>query len=133
MIQHLEEKRAAGWGPHTKISKEEAVLIITSSSFQPDDVIGFNQNQAARLGLELGCTVSVAPTDTGKLQQHYAYSCQKFDICFYFFCAGRDNPTTGKLVALAYNEIVLEVQGKNAPTCVRCHFPILMYNIKKID
>jgi hypothetical protein len=66
MTEYLQEKRRAGWGPHTELSKEEAASIITSSSFQPYDVVGFDEEQASRLGIELGCTVSVTPTDSGR-------------------------------------------------------------------
>jgi hypothetical protein len=66
MTQYLQDKRKAGWAPRTKISKEEAASIITSSPFQPYDTVGFDQVQAAKMGLELGCMVSVTPTDTGK-------------------------------------------------------------------
>jgi hypothetical protein len=76
MAQYLQEKRATGWGARTELSKEEAVSIITSSSSQPDGIVGFDQDQAARLGIELGCIVSVAPIDSGKLCSQNKYYLQ---------------------------------------------------------
>ncbi|KAF5331708.1 hypothetical protein D9611_007708 [Ephemerocybe angulata] len=94
-------------GPPPKISGAEAGKIIASSDYESYSVVGFDTEEAQRLRLQLGDTVRIAPTDTGK-----------------------NHPTTGKLVALNLEEVVLEIQGKNG--VLRCHFPRLGYSIAPV-
>jgi hypothetical protein len=106
--------------PPTPLSGQDAAQAICSSAF--DDYVGFDLVDAGRLGIELGQTVSVAPSDTGK-----------FALCFlpheiFTHATGRNHPTTGKLVGLNGEECVLEVQGSSGSP-VRCHFPRLNFNM----
>lgn len=44
---------------------EQAAQLITSSAHEPDDAIGFDQEDAARYGLQLCDVVAIAPVDSG--------------------------------------------------------------------
>lgn len=51
----------------SKISGEEAAKSVLSSSHEnAESVIGFDEVEGRRLGVKVGDTVGVAPTDTGK-------------------------------------------------------------------
>ncbi|TEB30237.1 hypothetical protein FA13DRAFT_1734066 [Coprinellus micaceus] len=94
-------------GTIVALSGEVAGNDITSSSHEPDAVVGFDAQEAQRLKVQFGDVVQVAPEDTG-----------------------RNYPTVGKLVALSLEEVVLEVQAKDGK--IRCHFPRLGYSIRAV-
>ncbi|KAF4620067.1 hypothetical protein D9613_005226 [Agrocybe pediades] len=88
-----------------KIDGQAAAEKIVSSAHESYGVVGFDKLEATRLGISLGDNVQVAPEDSG-----------------------RNYPTTGKLVALNREEIVLEVNGSKG--LVRCHFPRLSFFVR---
>ncbi|PPQ72196.1 hypothetical protein CVT26_006927 [Gymnopilus dilepis] len=94
-----------GQPPPIKLHGEEAATKIASSTHESYGVVGFDVRDASRLGFAVGDTVQVAPVDTGK-----------------------NKPTTGKLVALSREQIVLEVRGSKG--LIRCHFPRLGFSAK---
>ncbi|CCL98450.1 uncharacterized protein FIBRA_00448 [Fibroporia radiculosa] len=104
MSAALDDLQKAKAAPFTRVPPEEAAKLI--ASFHPEDLsaVGFDAVEAMRLGVKLGDNVAVAPTDTGKV------------------------PTTGTLVALSREEVVIETQGSHA--IVHCHFPRLNYSVK---
>jgi len=92
------------FSPFEKISADAAAKTIVSA--QPEDlsVVGFLETEARRLGVKQGGTVSVIPTDNGRV------------------------PTVGKLLALNREEVVIETVGSAG--VVRCHFPRLGFSVK---
>ncbi|KAF7313758.1 Glutathione S-transferase [Mycena chlorophos] len=88
--------------PPQKINAADAAAIIAAASFEPVHVVGFDEREAARLGLKAGIQVSVTPDDSG-----------------------RAHPTVGKLIALSREEFVLEVKAAGGP--LHCHFPRVMF------
>ncbi|KAG2013703.1 hypothetical protein CC2G_010583 [Coprinopsis cinerea AmutBmut pab1-1] len=88
----------------TVINGAEAGNLVFSSPHEGYSIVGFDTTEAQRLGVKLNDVVSVTPDDTG-----------------------RSYPTTGKLVALSTEEVVLEIVAKKGT--VRCHFPRLGYVI----
>ncbi|KAH9852892.1 hypothetical protein C2E23DRAFT_824073 [Lenzites betulinus] len=87
------------------ISGADAANIITGSTLEDPKIIGFDETEAARLGLKQGEYVSVTPSDNGKV------------------------PTVGKLVSFNYEEVSVETQG-SAGKPVHCHFPRLHFVVK---
>jgi len=102
----LKHKEAAA-AIRSDISGDQAAKLIGSSSYEPYDVIGFDQIEAKRLGVQAGESVAVAPDDSG-----------------------RKHPTIGKLVALNREELVLETKGSTR-SLIRCHFPRLGFTVKR--
>ncbi|GLB33770.1 putative glutathione S-transferase, N-terminal domain [Lyophyllum shimeji] len=100
----IEGKRASQAAPQP-ITGDQAAATIMSSAFESYDVVGFDANEAGRLGLKLHDQVQIAPDDTGK-----------------------DYPTVGKLVAMNREEVVIEVQG--AERLLRCHFPQIGFTVR---
>jgi len=98
---HLERLKESQPAPG-KVTGTDAASIITSSSFEPLDVVGFDEREASRLGLKAGARVSITPDDSG-----------------------RDYPTLGTLVALNREEFVIEVKASGG--ILRCHFPRVMF------
>ncbi|KIL57905.1 hypothetical protein M378DRAFT_87284, partial [Amanita muscaria Koide BX008] len=84
---------------------DEAAASIVSSTYEPLDAIGFNEQEATRLGVKQDEVVLIAPTDTGT-----------------------KHPTTGKLVALNLLEMVIEIAAPKGN--IRCHFPRLYFAIR---
>ncbi|KAJ7512478.1 hypothetical protein B0H11DRAFT_2214273 [Mycena galericulata] len=100
-LEHLKQKQ-----PEVpKISGDDAAARIVAAAFEPYDVVGFDTREAARLGLNPGDQVSVAPDDSAR---NYA--------------------TVGKLVALNREEFVVETKGTTG--IVRCHFPRILFTAK---
>ncbi|TFY54960.1 hypothetical protein EVJ58_g8552 [Rhodofomes roseus] len=102
MSAFLESQKV--FAPFEKINADAAAKTIVSA--QPEDlsVVGFVEVEARRLDVKLGDTVSVAPKDTGRI------------------------PTTGKLLALNREEVVIETVGSAG--IVHCHFPRLGFSVK---
>ncbi|KAJ6500618.1 hypothetical protein C8R45DRAFT_1122839 [Mycena sanguinolenta] len=88
-----------------KITGKDAAARITAASFEPYDVVGFDEREGARLGLKTGDEVSITSDDTGR----------KFG-------------TVGKLVAMNKEEFVIETKGSAG--LVRCHFPRIMFTAR---
>jgi len=61
---HLEDLKKRSTVPQL-ISGTDAAKLIASSSYEPYDVVGFDQTEAKRLGLVAGQMVSMIPDDTG--------------------------------------------------------------------
>jgi len=90
----------------TDLSGADAAKLVTSSPFEPYDVVGFNAVEANRLGVQEGRLVTITPDDTGK-----------------------NHPTSGKLVGLSKEEFVIETRG-SLDAVIRCHFPRLGFTIR---
>ncbi|KAI0830217.1 hypothetical protein BC628DRAFT_1356943 [Trametes gibbosa] len=88
-----------------KISGAQAADIITSSTLESPKAVGFDEAEAARLGIKQGQYVSVTPSDNGKV------------------------PTMGTLVSLNHEEVAVETKG-SAGKSVYCHFPRLHFVVK---
>ncbi|KAH6914943.1 hypothetical protein BKA70DRAFT_1257517 [Coprinopsis sp. MPI-PUGE-AT-0042] len=86
------------------IKGDEAGKLVFGSSHESYDIVGFDEIEAEHLRLKLHDTVSIAPDDTG-----------------------RNHPTSGKLVALSKEEVIIEIAAPSGT--VRCHFPRLGYVI----
>ncbi|KAG6817457.1 hypothetical protein H0H87_008625 [Tephrocybe sp. NHM501043] len=86
------------------IKGDDAAELITSASHEPYDVVGFDAQEANRLGFKLYDRVQVAPDDTGK-----------------------NFPTVGKLIGLNKEQVVIEVQGSKG--LLRCHFPQIAFTV----
>lgn len=104
MTEFIKEQQASQRAP-AKLHGLDAANKIISSSYEPYDVVGFDQVEASHLGVVLGDMVKIAPEDTG-----------------------RGYPTIGKLVALNREETTLEICGSVG--LIRCHFPRLGFSIK---
>jgi hypothetical protein len=52
-------------GPAT-ISGEDAAASIVAAPFEPYSIVGFDNREAARIGLNAGDIVTIAPDDTGQ-------------------------------------------------------------------
>lgn len=87
------------------IKGEDAADQIVNSVHESLSIVGFNNTEAERLGLEQGDEVKVAPQDTG-----------------------RTFPTVGKLVALNREEVIVQVQGQRG--AIHAHFPRLGFVIQ---
>ncbi|KAI0368075.1 hypothetical protein BV20DRAFT_999229 [Pilatotrama ljubarskyi] len=87
------------------ISGAQAAEIIHASVSEDPRTVGFDETEAARLGIKQHQYVSVTPSDNGKI------------------------PTVGKLVSLSREEVAIETQG-NSGKPVYCHFPRLNFVIK---
>ncbi|KAI0637991.1 hypothetical protein C8Q77DRAFT_403635 [Trametes polyzona] len=87
------------------IAGAQAAEIISSSAPEDPRTVGFDEGEAARLGIKQGQYVSVTPSDNGKI------------------------PTVGKLVSLNREEVAIETQGTSGIS-VFCHFPRLNFVIK---
>ncbi|KAH8106019.1 hypothetical protein BXZ70DRAFT_917812 [Cristinia sonorae] len=97
----LQKDRVA---PFEDISADDGARIICNTPEQPN-LLRNSQVEALRLGLILGQTVSVSPSDNGKV------------------------PTTGKLLAIDSEEVVVEVLGSAGR--VQCHFPRLNFSVQQ--
>ncbi|KAI0722226.1 hypothetical protein C8T65DRAFT_600032 [Cerioporus squamosus] len=86
------------------ISGEHAAETITASITEDPQVVGFDEVEVSRLGLKPQQTVSVTPSDNGKV------------------------PTVGILVALNKQEVTIQTEGSAG--VVFCHFPRLYYVVK---
>jgi len=106
-VSNFIERGRASQAATQSITGDQAVAIILSSASEPYDVVGFDVNEAARLGLKLNNRVKIAPDDTGKTY-----------------------PTVGKLVSMNREEVVIEVQGTQG--LLRCHFPQLGFTVTAI-
>ncbi|KAF8634285.1 hypothetical protein AX17_004240 [Amanita inopinata Kibby_2008] len=104
LSQHIESKRQEQRSP-TVVTGDQAANMITSSSPEPLDVVGFDTAEAGQLGLKQGDTVQIAPIDYGT----------KY-------------PTSGELVAFSKLEMVIRVKGSRGT--LHCHFPRLGYSVK---
>ncbi|KAF5355369.1 hypothetical protein D9757_013343 [Collybiopsis confluens] len=102
---HLKKAKASQQGPKD-ISADEASAIIANGDFESLDVVGFDKTDGALLGLNLGDTINITPLDTGAT------------------CS-----STGKLLALSIEEVVIEVEG-NAGV-FRAHFPKIGYKFER--
>lgn len=85
------------------IAGEDASKLICSAAAEDLSIVGFDEVEANRLGVNVGDTVAVTPQDTGLI------------------------PTTGKLLALNREEVVIETHGSAGH--VRCHFPRLTFSL----
>lgn len=66
MKQYLQPLEAQESTLVSPISGEEATKIVLSSSHENvEDIVGFEAAEGRRLGVKVGDTVSVTPTDTG--------------------------------------------------------------------
>lgn len=103
------------------ISGARAAELLSASMTGDISVIGFDETEASRLGVKLHEVVSVTPDDHGTPDMH---------VCSLAMLTGPAGkvPTTGKLLALNKEEVVIETHG-TAGT-FRCHFPRLYYVIK---
>lgn len=54
------------WVEPTPLSGAEAATMITTSTRESEDVIGFDETEAARWNVKRGDKVGVAPDDYGK-------------------------------------------------------------------
>lgn len=64
MTAYLEELQKSGAAPFENVSGEEGAKAICSIPAPPVS-LGFDEKDAARLGLTLGKPVSIQPTDNG--------------------------------------------------------------------
>ncbi|KAF7329684.1 Glutathione s-transferase [Mycena kentingensis (nom. inval.)] len=87
--------------PSARLTGEEAAKEIAAGAVEPESIVGFDELEAGPLGLKLGQTVSVTAEGPGNI------------------------PTSGNLVALSREEIVIEVTGQAG--AFRCHFPRVDY------
>lgn len=87
-----------------EMTGEEAAKITSSSTHEQQDVVGFDETEAGRLGIHMGDTVLITPQDSGKV------------------------PTVGKLTALNREEVVIQTKGSMG-TIIHCHFPRLNFSI----
>ncbi|KAG6854755.1 hypothetical protein C0991_001182 [Blastosporella zonata] len=100
---HLEGLQSNQTPPQV-IDGDRAAELITSAAHEPYDVVGFDAQEASRLGFKLYDQVQIAPDDSGK-----------------------NFPTIGKLVGLNREQVVIEVKGSKG--LLRCHFPQIAYTI----
>ncbi|KAI0723099.1 hypothetical protein C8Q76DRAFT_721570 [Earliella scabrosa] len=96
---HPEHKAVLG-----DIIGERAAELITTSELEDPKTVGFDEVEASRLGVASNQTVSVTPSDNGKV------------------------PTIGRLVSLSKTEVAIETHGSAGS--VNCHFPRLYYVVK---
>ncbi|OBZ76617.1 hypothetical protein A0H81_03728 [Grifola frondosa] len=90
---------------YEKITGEEAAVLISSSQSEDHCIVGFDDIEAGRLGVELHDYVAVTPTDNGKV------------------------PTEGRLVALNREEVVIQTKSLTGKV-IHCHFPRLNFSVK---
>lgn len=100
LLESLQKENAA---PFRSITGQEAAEIIKSSQPEDIDIIGFDSVEANRLNVAKGASVAVMPRDYGQV------------------------PTSGKLLALSREEVVIETG--NANITIRCHFPRLNFSV----
>ncbi|KAG6829802.1 hypothetical protein H0H87_010143 [Tephrocybe sp. NHM501043] len=86
------------------IDGDDAAELIISAPHEPDDAVGFDAQEAARLGFKFDDRVQVAPEATGK-----------------------NFPTVGRLVGWSREQVVIEVKGEKG--LLRCHFPHIAYTV----
>lgn len=68
MKQYLQPLEAQESTLVSPISGEEAAKTVLSASHENvEDIVGFEEAEGQRLGVKVGDTVSVTPTDTGEL------------------------------------------------------------------
>ncbi|GBE80047.1 hypothetical protein SCP_0212490 [Sparassis crispa] len=106
MTAYIDSRQKTGASAFENITGEQAAKLIGSSPCEDVSIVGFDNVEAAHLGVKLGEDVSIEPQDTGKI------------------------PTIGKLVALNREEAVIETRGTTGAV-IRCHFPRLNFSIKK--
>ncbi|EKM80318.1 hypothetical protein AGABI1DRAFT_113516 [Agaricus bisporus var. burnettii JB137-S8] len=99
------EKKKNGQAAPRKLQGRDAGDLIATSSHEPLSAAGFNTMEADRLGLKENDIVTVAPEDTA-----------------------RNFPTSGKLVALNVEEVIIQVQGQIG--IFHVHFPRLGFDIR---
>lgn len=63
----VDEANKSQVAPFEKITGEEAAKLITSSTHEDEKALGFDATDAKRLGVKLGDTVGVMPTDNGNI------------------------------------------------------------------
>jgi glutathione S-transferase len=106
VTEFLKQKKAGGSAATSEMSGDQAAGLIGSSTYEPYNVVGFDEIEAKRLGVLARQLVAIAPDDSG-----------------------RKHPTVGKLVALNREEFVLETKGSTG-SVIRCHFPRLGFSIR---
>ncbi|THH11719.1 hypothetical protein EW145_g458 [Phellinidium pouzarii] len=107
MADLVKAKREANAPVINKIQGDAAAKIIASAGLQSTE-IGFDEEEAGRLGLQHGLLVSVAPDDNAT-----------------------NYPTIGKLTGLNREEFILEVSG-TAVSSLRCHFPRFNFSARVV-
>ncbi|KAJ7619694.1 hypothetical protein FB45DRAFT_1007211 [Roridomyces roridus] len=104
MEEHIGALEAAQ--PVTRLTSDEAIAEIAKGDVEPEDVVGFQEAEAARLGFKRGDLVSVVIDGPGNI------------------------PTIGPLIALNQEEIVIEIEGQAG--VLRCHFPRVFFTATKV-
>ncbi|KAF7329683.1 Glutathione s-transferase [Mycena kentingensis (nom. inval.)] len=102
---HLEALQKEQPDP-VQLSGDEAAKEIVAGEYEPEEVVGLDEVEAKRLGFQRGDVVAVVMDGPGNV------------------------PTSGALVALNKEEIVLEVTGEAG--VLRVHFPRVDYTAKKV-
>ncbi len=132
MKQYLQPLEAQESTLVSPISGEEASKIVLSSSHEnAEDIVGFEDAEGQRLGVKVGDTVSVTPTDTGKLLVSVCFKPTEMTDCIFSVYEKGFVPSVGRLVALNRQEVVLEVDASENAGTVRLHFPRLEFAVKK--
>lgn len=124
----LQEKKQDNVAVSTVTSGADAAKLISSASFEPYEVVGFDTLEATRLGLEAGSTVAIAPDDTGTYTSHIMLNSSPLIMA----SLGKTYPTIGKLVGLNHEEFVIETKGSESSAVIRCHFPRIAYTAKAL-
>ena len=120
-VEEIEKSERA---PFKVITPEESVEIIRSSatsSFKGT----IDEAEAKRWGITLGNPVAVLPVDESGSPPSHLIS-RRLTLTTY---ADVPVPTIGELVALDFNETVLQIVGK-AGVAVRVHFPRIDYALQ---
>jgi hypothetical protein len=125
MMTFMQEGSKANTAHITALTADAAAALISSSSFE--EYAGFDEVEADRLGVKLGQIVSIAPDDTGEIF---------LSPSFLFFIyrsstklKGKNHFTSGKLLGLSWEELIIEVRGSSGSP-LRCHFPRLNYVVE---
>ena len=125
MSEHIAALNAAQKLVLDTISGAQAAENITSSVVEDLKVVGFDEVEAARLGVKLRQTVSVTPADNGNSTSGSVPISRDM---LRAACITGKVPTIGPLVALNKEEVTIQTEG-SAGT-VFCHFPRLFYVVK---
>ncbi|KAJ7047401.1 hypothetical protein C8F04DRAFT_5818 [Mycena alexandri] len=102
------ERLKSNQPPVSNLTGEDAAARIVAASFEPYNVVSFDECEGTRLGLKAGDKVSVGADEIGK-----------------------NFRTAGTLVAINREEFVIEVQGSAG--LVRCHFPRTLFNAAPVS
>lgn len=126
MSEHIAASNAAQKLVLETISGARAAENITTSTTEDPKVVGFDEVEAARLGVKLQQTVSVTPSDNGT-------TAETRSLCLGVLKVARRRltgkvPTIGPLIALNKEEITIQTEGSAG--AVYCHFPRLYYVVK---